>query len=230
MEAISKKKAVAWTSATVFGSLGIIVFFSNAYVAYWYVRTAHQGPPPMQVVVKGTMAMTGPGLWLTVGIWWLIHRRKAPFAELFATKTDSVLKDLLVGAALGAVWVALYGAFNVVSFAEMFVLDRAKLISLPTSVSAGFCEEFLFRGFVFLVIARAGGSGKHRIVYSSLAFGLAHVFWGPWGMLWTVVLGFTLAAVRLWRGSVWPAVAAHMVLDLCIEPALLDKAMSGGFG
>ena len=34
---------------------------------------------------------------------------------------------------------------------------------------------------------------------------------------------------RGWRGNVWPAVLAHTILNLCIEPGLIMKAMSGGF-
>jgi membrane protease YdiL (CAAX protease family) len=70
---------------------------------------------------------------------------------------------------------------------------------------------------------------KKRRVVSSIAFGLAHCFWGPYGMLWTTILGLTLGLAVLWRGSVWPAVVAHTLLDLCIEPGLIEKAFSGGF-
>ncbi len=139
------------------------------------------------------------------------------------------MHDLAIGIVLGGVWVALYGLMDVVAFREMFQFNVDKLLSVPASVSAGFCEEFLFRGFVFLVVARAGGRGKSQLLWSTLSFGLAHIFWGPWGMLWAMVFGLTFGIAVLWRGSVWPAVAAHSVLNLCIEPGLIQKALSGGF-
>ena len=107
----------------------------------------------------------------------------------------------------------------------MFVLDQGKLASLPTSLSAGFCEEFLFRGFVMLLILRAGGQTKSQVLWSSLAFGVAHIMWGPVGMLFTVILGASLAVVTLWRGNVWAAVVAHTLLDICIEPSLMEKVV-----
>ena len=108
----------------------------------------------------------------------------------------------------------------------MFVFDHAKLASLPASVSAGFCEEFLFRGFIIGLIARAGGGSQAQVLWSSLAFGLAHLMWGPVGMLFTVALGASSAIVTLWRGNVWAAVLAHTLLDLGSEPGLMDKAMT----
>jgi Na+-driven multidrug efflux pump len=45
----------------------------------------------------------------------------------------------------------------------------------------------------------------------------------------TTVLGFTFGLAVLWRGNVWPAVAAHTLLNLCIEPGLLEKALTNGF-
>jgi membrane protease YdiL (CAAX protease family) len=36
--------------------------------------------------------------------------------------------------------------------------------------------------------------------------------------------------LTLWRGSIWPAVVAHTLLNLCIEPGMFEKALAGGFG
>ena len=79
---------------------------------------------------------------------------------------------------------------------------------------------------MILLIARAGGGPKAQVLWSSLAFGLAHIMWGPIGMLFTVVLGASFAGVTLWRGNVWSAVTAHALLNLCIEPGLMEKAMT----
>ena len=35
--------------------------------------------------------------------------------------------------------------------------------------------------------------------------------------------------VKLRCGMVWPAVVAHTLLDLCIAPGLIEKALTGGF-
>jgi len=226
---VSRKKAIAWVIATILMPLSLMMFLANGYLVLWYMRTGYHGPPPPHVIVTAVLTMTAPGLWLTIGLWWLFHRKTTRFTDLFAVRSGSPGTDLMIGTALGAAWVAVYGLAGVVSFDMMFLLDAGKWQSLPTSVSAGICEELLFRGFVLLVIARAGCGRAAQLVLSSLAFGLAHVFWGPWGMLWTLVLGLTFGAVRVWRDSVWPAVAAHTLLNVCIEPGLFQAFINSGF-
>ena len=49
-------------------------------------------------------------------------------------------------------------------------------------------------------------------------------------MAWTFILGATFGVMTLWRRNVWPAVIAHTVLNLCIEPGLFVKELTGGFG
>ena len=229
-ETISKKRAAGWVIATALAPLAIYMVISCTYIGFWYVKTGHQGRPSSELIVESIEVGTPLCLWATVGLWWLIHRSGTSFAELFHTRTAGLGADVALGVCLGAVWVAIYGLFDVVAFGDMFVFDAAKLASVPASVSAGFCEEFLFLGFLFLVIARAGGGTKSKLVITSLAFGASHVFWGPWGMLWTTFLGLTFGLVTLWRRNVWPAVIAHTLLDLCIEPRLIEKAVTGGFG
>jgi membrane protease YdiL (CAAX protease family) len=230
MEPITKAKAVGWTAATILAPLVLSLFVSSIYIGYWYAQTGHRGQPPPDVIFRSMMLATPLALWIVAGAWWLFHRGGSSFAELYWIRTGSIGKDVLIGVVVGGLWTAVYGFGEVVEFGEMFVLDRAKLGFVPASVSAGFCEEFLFRGFLIGLIARAGGGRGSQLVYSSLAFALAHCFWGPWGVFWTAVLGFTLGLVTLWRGNVWSAVVAHTVLNLCIEPALLSKALTGDLG
>ena len=78
-------------------------------------------------------------------------------------------------------------------------------------------------------VALAGGQKVFNLVCASIAFGLVHFLWGPWGMLGTTILGFTFGLVVLWRGNVWAAVVAHTLLNLCIEPGLIEKALTLGF-
>ena len=190
------------------------------------MKTGHQGRPPTEIIQRSIFSTGFLGLWFTVGLWWLLRRKTDSFTELFAIQTDSPLKDIFIGLLLGGFWVIIYGIIDWPPFSDMFVFNLAKLKSVPTSLSAGFCEEFLFRGFIILLISRAGASQKWQIIWSSLAFGMGHIFWGPVGMLFTVAFGATFAVATLRRGNVWPAVIAHSVLNLCAEPALLQKAMT----
>ena len=231
MERLPKRSAVKWIILTIVTPLAVSMFAANFPIAAWYVKmemagTPHEGSPPPELIQRAVVATAGIGLWFTVGLWWFIKRKVYTFSTLFGTQTDSFSKDLLGGALLGAFWVTVYGLLGWPPFGEMFVLNAAKARSLFTSLSAGFCEEFLFRGFVIAAIAAAGGTKKAQLLWSSIAFGIAHIFWGPIGMLFTVALGVTFAAVTLKRGNVWAAVMAHSVLNLCVEPGLFEKAIS----
>lgn len=231
MEPIPKGRAIKWAIMTIVTPLAVSLFAANLYIAVWYMRmamaeTPHLGPPPAFVIQRGVVLTAGVGLWFTVLLWWFLHRRWASFSTLFKTRTNHLGKDLVAGLAVGGAWVAIYGAIGWPPFSEMCVFDTDKLVSLPTSLSAGFCEEFLFRGFVILLIAQAGGGQKAQVVWSSLAFGVAHLHWGPVGMLFTVALGSSFSIVTLWRKSVWGAVTAHTLLNLCVEPGLFEKAMA----
>ena len=231
MEPITKKRAVNWAICTVFTPLAVGLFATTFYITVWFARmamagTPHHGPPPVSVVQRGVMLTAGVGLWFTVFLWWFLHRKQASFGALFRTRTERIGSDLGIGLIVGAIWVAIYGAIGWPPFSAMFVFDQPKLASLPASFSAGFCEEFLFRGFLMGLILRAGGGSRGQVLWSSLTFGLAHIMWGPVGMLFTVALGASFAVVTLWRGNVWAAVAAHTLLDLCIEPGLMEKAMA----
>jgi len=157
---ITKAKAGVWIIATILAPLVLSIILSSFYIGIWYGTTQHQGNPPAHVIANG-MWIGGPlALWGTILIWWFVHRKSTPFSQLFRTRSATSLPDLAIGLVLGGVWVALYGLMDVVAFGQMFELNVGKLVSTPASVSAGFCEEFLFRGFVFLVVARAGGPGQ----------------------------------------------------------------------
>lgn len=222
----SRLRATAWTLATMIAPLALSLLFTSIAISVWYVVTRHQGAPPNSVVMRATLIGTPIGLWTTVFLWWAIHRRAMSVSECFNLRPLPNWSDVGAGLALGFAWILLYHFGGVVPFQRMVDLDLAKLQSLPTSLSAGFCEEFLFRGFLLVVLGRAGAGNAVFVVVSALTFGLSHALWGPGGMAWTAVLGLTLAALVVWRKNVWPAVIAHTLIDLFIEPALIEQAFA----
>jgi len=83
-------------------------------------------------------------------------------------------------------------------------------------VTAGVCEEWLYRGFFLAVVAAlAGGLPTGALVLvAAVAFGLAHAYQGPAGIVTTGVLGGVMAAVYLQTGSLLLPVLLHAVIDL----------------
>jgi membrane protease YdiL (CAAX protease family) len=93
---------------------------------------------------------------------------------------------------------------------------RERHLFTVVGLTAGLCEEWLYRGFFLAVLsALAGGLPTIALVLlAAAAFGLAHAYQGPVGMLTTGVLGGVLAALYLQTGSLLLPVLLHAAIDL----------------
>jgi membrane protease YdiL (CAAX protease family) len=94
------------------------------------------------------------------------------------------------------------------------------LVYAALACTAGISEEFLYRGFVFMAFVRMvvnfGPSNGVAAILSSAWFSLAHLYQGRRGIITTFVVGVIFALVRIWTGSLIPAIAAHIGIDLVI--------------
>lgn len=81
------------------------------------------------------------------------------------------------------------------------------------SLSAGFCEEFIFRGYLLWafqpIIGLAGAA-----VLSVVGFAAAHAYQGANRAMATGVVAAVFTAVVLLLGSLWPAIALHALTDI----------------
>jgi membrane protease YdiL (CAAX protease family) len=83
-------------------------------------------------------------------------------------------------------------------------------------VTAGVCEEWLYRGFFLAVVAAlvpALPAGA-LVAVAAVAFGLAHAYQGVSGIVLTGVLGGVFAALYLQTGSLLLPVLLHAAVDL----------------
>ena len=83
-------------------------------------------------------------------------------------------------------------------------------------LTAGICEEWLYRGFFLAVVAAVAGrpSTWVLVAMAAAAFGLAHAYQGPVGVVTTGVLGGIMAALYLGTGSLLLPVLLHAAIDL----------------
>jgi membrane protease YdiL (CAAX protease family) len=86
------------------------------------------------------------------------------------------------------------------------------------AVTAGICEEIVFRGFGFAYVRFLwpGVTNGWLIVITSVVFGLAHLYQGPRGMVLTGLAGAAFASMTITTGSLLPAIAVHAMVDLRI--------------
>jgi membrane protease YdiL (CAAX protease family) len=82
------------------------------------------------------------------------------------------------------------------------------------SVSAGVCEELVFRGLLIMAGIAAGWPPIVAVLASSVLFGLAHLYQGWLGMLLTPVLGLGMAWIFLPTGSLLFPIVLHVLIDL----------------
>jgi uncharacterized protein len=88
------------------------------------------------------------------------------------------------------------------------------------TLMVGFAEEGLLRGVVLHALLPVGLT--RAAILSSLFFGIGHLlnFWHGSSpstvivqMVYSTLLGIGFAGVRLYTGTLWPAIAAHALID-----------------
>jgi membrane protease YdiL (CAAX protease family) len=87
------------------------------------------------------------------------------------------------------------------------------LLYLATSLTAGFCEELIYRGYLqrqFTVLTHAVSGG---IVLQATAFALGHSYQGWKFVLLIAVLAAMLGWLAHWRKSLRPGMIAHALQD-----------------
>ena len=110
-----------------------------------------------------------------------------------------------------------------------------KVLALAVAVSAGFCEETIFRKWVMDGVAHEGI--VVQVVASAVTFGLVHGVWGLFrgsiiaavgATLATGVLGAALAVVFLASHRVLaPCIVSHFLINALAEPRLVLAAVRG---
>jgi len=119
--------------------------------------------------------------------------------------------------------------------ARLFPRSASELVFyVVLALTAGLCEEFIFRGFLLAALFRAGLSTMPVVLLSSLMFGAAHLYQGTGGSVGTGILGALFATVRIAYHSLLPVVAWHAALDIVAGIAgarfLAVNSTTGGDG
>ena len=98
---------------------------------------------------------------------------------------------------------------------------RAELaLWLVVSLSAGVCEEFVFRGYLLRQWSRWSGSVAVGVVVSTLLFGCMHVYEGSGAVVQITGLGAWYAIVAVRRGNLRSVMVAHFLHDAVTGLAL----------
>ncbi|MGZ8360510.1 MAG: CPBP family intramembrane glutamic endopeptidase [Allosphingosinicella sp.] len=112
-----------------------------------------------------------------------------------------------------------------------------KLIGVAAAFASGIMEEVVFRRWLMDTALAYGIGSVGQVLLSGIIFGLFHLVWHAfsadrrfslYGAASTVVAGAALALIFLLGGrNLGPCIAAHMLINLVVEPWLVLAAVSG---
>jgi membrane protease YdiL (CAAX protease family) len=110
--------------------------------------------------------------------------------------------------------------------------DREKVWAVALiAPTAGFCEEFLYRGYLLAQLSHYLHSVAWAWIISSVAFGLAHSYQKLNGAIRAALLAGLLAWPVVRMGSIYPSMAAHFLIDAAalawLGPASLKQKAGG---
>jgi membrane protease YdiL (CAAX protease family) len=136
---------------------------------------------------------------------------------------------IFVGAIVGAATLGLLHALNLRRMGRLpeksrgflqalaeRILPQSTLETLPyfaLAVTAGLCEEFIYRGFAMAALTRAGLPGWGAVLLSSILFGLAHLYQGGGGFVGTLIIGAIFGTGRIAYDALAPVMLWHITVD-----------------
>lgn len=165
---------------------------------------------------------------------WGVRLAGSPLTAVIGERWRSA-RDVLKDVGIGVVFIILQTI--VLSIFSMHMLggdDRAVQFLLPKgrvemalwlalSISAGICEEAVFRGYLQRQFSALSQNIPAGILLSAAMFGLAHGYQGLWRAVVIGVDGATLGVLAHWCRTVRPGMIGHAFKD-CLAPLVMVTA------
>jgi CAAX protease family protein len=169
--------------------------------------------------------------WLfVIGLWIVLRRRGLSFKDFgvwrLGTWSAWVVALLFAALSIGSNLRFLPRMHIPISYAFLPPAGFHLTAALLLGITAGFCEEALFRGFLMTEFAKAGYGKVMQVLMPGLAFGLAHAGYLNQGLLaWLGIMLPTAFLGMMWgvayllgRRSLVPAIVAHFLNDATALP------------
>ena len=92
---------------------------------------------------------------------------------------------------------------------------RERLLFAAVAISAGICEEVVFRGWLLCTLHNVVGlRGTALVLTAAACFGLAHFYQGATGMIGAAYAGILLTFLYVQSGSLLLPIFLHVLIDL----------------
>ncbi len=82
------------------------------------------------------------------------------------------------------------------------------------SLSAGFCEETVFRGYLQRQFLALTGSVPLAVLIQAVIFGISHGYQGLRNVVTITIFGFLFGGIAAWRRSLKPGMILHAWTDI----------------
>lgn len=164
--------------------------------------------------------------WLLVlFVWRGIRQRGGSCGSLIKGRWSNgreILRDLCLAAGFWGILLAAFWAMDHLlgqgqEKSVDILLPRSALeagVWVATSVSAGFCEEFVFRGYVQSQLRALSRSTAIAVLGQALIFGVMHAYQG-WRLVAQIcVAGILFGALAAWRKTLRIGMMAHGWQDI----------------
>jgi membrane protease YdiL (CAAX protease family) len=162
-----------------------------------------------------------------------LRRGGTSFRELLGARWTSwkdVARDVVVAVFAWAGWLAItaatsrfLGEGSAKGLATFLPRGPAEVVAwVALSVSAGICEETVYRGYLQRQFEALSGSPAIAVLGQGLVFGISHAYQGLTNMAVIAVLGALYGLLARWRKSLKPGMILHAWMD--IFGGLLEKS------
>lgn len=164
--------------------------------------------------------------WVVVGfIWYGVNQREVSLRDLIGgrwARPVAVLWDLAI--AVGFLVICGGGVLNGLGYLLRVAPNQALrgmfphgpteiILFLVLALTAGFCEEVIFRGYLQRQFAAWTQAAVGGIVLQGITFGVSHGYQGWKFMLLIAVYGTLFGVLAQWRRSLRPGMITHLLQD-----------------
>jgi uncharacterized protein len=190
-------------------------------------------------VVTAYLSLIVGEWWLLFAVWRGIRVKGLKLRDLVGsswTSAKRISADLLLGAgiwlvSLVAIWIPLarflasrspHGYPGNATF-HYSLLEG--VLCVLSSVSAGFCEEVAYRGYLQRQFGALTGNSGVAVLVQAIVFGFFHAFEGLPAAIAAGIFGLLVGLVAWWRKNLRPGMVAHAWTDIFLN--LLPKVFWG---
>jgi membrane protease YdiL (CAAX protease family) len=219
----SRLLAPRWHTAGLVAIL-LLTFAAGA----WLQRSAAPGPS-LAAEHKGVLKIYATALFMDWAlfyyVWAFASKNGTTLRELVGGRwagVGDVLRDVAIAVPFWVVWELtavfvhrLLGPNTAKSVDVLLPRTAGEILAwIAVCLTAGFCEEAVFRGYFQPQVRVLTGSASVAVAAQAILFGIAHGYQGFQNVVVITVLGALYGLLALWRRSTRPGMLAHAWSDV----------------